>query len=194
MKRIIRLAVILILCLMPACPVMAKEKVVVVIDPGHGGYSEDDSAYGAVYYEDLCEKDVDLQTALAMKEELEQYNNVEVYLTRDDDSKLSLEQRVDFAWSVNADVLISCHYNASESHLFYGSEIFTSAFDSCYTTGNALARCIMEQWINDGQASKGIKTRIGKTGEDYYGIIRHGWEIGLPVIIIEHGYLDNHID
>jgi N-acetylmuramoyl-L-alanine amidase len=194
MKKFIRLSIILILCFLPVCPVMAKEKVVVVIDPGHGGYSEDESAYGAVYYDDLFEKDINLQTAFAMKEELEKYNNVVVYLTRDDDSKLSLEQRVDFAWSVDADVLISCHYNASESHLFYGSEIFTSAFGYCYTTGNALARCIMEQWINDGQASKGIKTRIGKTGEDYYGIIRHGCEIALPVIIIEHGYLDNHID
>ncbi|MBQ7588457.1 MAG: N-acetylmuramoyl-L-alanine amidase [Lachnospiraceae bacterium] len=194
MKNYIRLSTILIIYLIIAFPVMAKEKVVVVIDPGHGGYSDDASAYGAIYKDELCEKDINLATALTIKEELEQYNNVEVYLTRDTDAVLTLDERVDFAYRMGADVLISCHYNASESHLFYGSEIFTSAFGSCYTTGHALATCIMDQWVNDGQASKGIKTRIGKTGEDYYGIIRHGFEVGLPVIIIEHGYLDNHID
>jgi hypothetical protein len=52
----------------------------------------------------------------------------------------------------------------------------------------------MEEWIDDGLNSKGIKTRIGSGGEDYYGLIRHGRKNGLPVIIIEHGYLDNHID
>ena len=194
MKKLIRLSLILIIYILAASPIMAKEKVVVVIDPGHGGYSEDESAYGAIYMDELCEKDVNLRTSLAMKEELERYNNVEVYLTRESDIVLSLDERVDFANSVDADVLVSCHYNASESHLFYGSEIFTSAFGSCYAAGNALARCIMEQWVDNGMVSKGIKTRIGKTGEDYYGIIRHGREVGLPVIIIEHGYLDNHID
>ena len=194
MKKSVLTVLLFILLFVPARTVHAMDTVVVVIDPGHGGYSEDESAYGAIYNDDLCEKDINLTTALAMKEELEQYNNIEVYLTRDDDSRLSLEERVDFACMMNADILISCHYNASESHLFYGSEIFTSAFGSCYATGYAMAHCIMEKWVNDGQASKGIKTRIGRTGEDYYGIIRHGCEVGLPVIIIEHGYLDNHID
>ena len=196
MKRIIRsaLAVLFFLFIFGTQSVLASDKVVVVIDPGHGGYSEDASAYGAVYKDELCEKDVNLETAFALRDELQRYNNVEVYLTREDDRRLSLEERVDFALSVGADVLVSCHYNASETHLFYGSEIFTSAFGYCYSYGNGLAQCIMEQWIDDGQASKGIKTRIGSTGEDYYGIIRHGCEVSLPVIIIEHGYLDNHVD
>ena len=194
MKRTILLILTAIFCLLGISHVYAAQEVVVVIDPGHGGYSEDASAYGAVYKDDLYEKDINLITAKTLKDELEKYNNVEVFLTREDDSKLSLEYRVLRAVELNADVLISCHYNASESHIFYGSEIFTSAFGKCYMTGNALGQCIMEQWVDDGLNSKGIKTRIGSGGEDYYGIIRHGREYGLPVIIIEHGYLDNHID
>ena len=174
--------------------VYAAQNVVVVIDPGHGGYDDDSSAFGAIYKDELYEKDVNLTTALALRDELVKYNNVEVYLTRTDDSRLSLEERVDYAVSVGADVMISCHYNASETHIFYGSEIFTSAFGNCYMTGNSLAQCIMERWEEDGLNSKGIKTRIGKKGNDYYGVIRLGKSMGLPVIIIEHGYLDNHID
>lgn len=194
MKKIILTVLSLIFYLLAGRQVMAAQQVTVVIDPGHGGYSEDKSALGAIYKDDLEEKDVDLATAMALKDELSQYNNVEVYLTRYDDSKLSLEERVDYAVSVGADVLVSCHYNASETHIFYGSEIFTSAFGNCYMTGNALARSIMDQWVDEGLNSKGIKTRIGKQGDDYYGLIRIGRSMGLPVIILEHGYLDNHID
>ncbi len=194
MKNYVAILMVILFCL--CCPVcvFAADKVVVVIDPGHGGYSEDKSAYGAIYNDGLCEKDINLATSLAIKKELEKYYNVDVYLTREDDSRLSLEERVDFAKRVGADIMVSCHYNASESHLFYGSEIFTSAFGSLYVKGNSLGQCIMEQWIDDGLDPKGIKVRFGSTGEDYYGVIRHGAEQGLPVIIIEHGYLDNHFD
>lgn len=185
---------IVIFAMLGSKEAMAASSAVVVIDPGHGGYSEDSTALGAVYKDHLYEKDINLITAQALKDELLTYNNVEVYLTRTDDSKLSLEERVDYALRLNADVLISCHYNASESHLFYGSEIFTSAFGNCYMTGNGLAQCIMDRWVGDGLVKKGIKTRIGSKGDDYYGVIRYGRACGLPVIIIEHGYLDNHID
>lgn len=194
MKRTAAILLFLVLCISMSVSVKAAQTVVVVIDPGHGGSGLDDAENGARYKDELAEKDVDLLTALAMRQELEKYNNVEVYMTREDDRKISLEDRVAFAQSVGADIMISCHYNASESHLFYGSEIFTSAFGRCYTAGNGLARCIMDQWTEDGLVSKGIKVRIGKNGNDYYGVIRNGCEIGLPVIIIEHGYLDNHID
>ena len=40
--------------------------------------------------------------ATAMKEELEKYEGVEVYLTRDVDKDMSLEERVEFALSGSA--------------------------------------------------------------------------------------------
>ncbi|MCR5357693.1 MAG: N-acetylmuramoyl-L-alanine amidase [Lachnospiraceae bacterium] len=194
MKRLVFPFIIILCCLILARRVEASDKVVIVIDPGHGGIGDDDTENGALYKDGLAEKDINLVTSLAMKDELMKYNNVAVYLTREDDTKLSLGERVDFASMVQADVMISCHYNASQDHLFYGSEIFTSAFGNCYMTGNALAQCIMKRWVDNGLDEKGIKVRIGKNGNDYYGVIRKGREAGLPVIIIEHGYLDNHID
>lgn len=172
----------------------AYDNVTIVIDPGHGGAgTEDDSDLGA-QYNGVEEKDLTLVTALALKDELEQYGNVTVYLTRAEDKQMSLKERVDYAAALGADVLVSVHYNASEHHRFYGAEIFTSAFGQNYATGQGLAQCVMKRWTDDGAADKGIKTRIGNRGTDYYGIIRRGAEANLPAIILEHGYIDNDAD
>lgn len=172
----------------------AAPSVTIVIDPGHGGENEPNSETNSgARYNGLDEKNVNLVTAQAMYDELSEYGNVNVYITRDVDTALTLEQRVDYAKSVGADVLISIHYNASADHNFFGSEIFTSAYGKCYGTGHALAEKIMDEWVLDGNIRKDIKTRIGKKG-DYYGLIRHGTENNLPTIILEHGYLDNDRD
>ncbi len=174
--------------------VHAASTVRVVIDPGHGGKSEEnDETHSGCKYHGLEEKNVNLVTALAMAEELREYGNVEVYMTRDVDAELSLEKRVEYAEGVGADVIISIHYNASEDHNFFGSEIFTSAYGSCYATGQALGQKIMDEWVAEGNTPKDIKTRIGKKG-DYYGLIRRGTEKNIPTIILEHGYLDNDRD
>ena len=65
-------------------PVYGAEPVVVVLDPGHGGEN-----LGAEY-NGYTEKDMTMIVATAMKEELEKYEGVEVYLTRDVDKDMSL--------------------------------------------------------------------------------------------------------
>ncbi len=175
--------------------VYAKDNVVVVIDAGHGGSGKtDETELGAKYSDNILEKKVNLITAYALKEELEEYNNVICYLTRTDDTAMSLEDRVAMAANLDADVIVSCHYNASADKLFYGGEIFTSAYGNCYMTGYGLAECIRDEWIEAGIIFRDIKTKLGNSGGDYYGIIRRGTEIGLPVIILEHASLDNHLD
>ncbi len=174
--------------------VSAMPYVNVVIDPGHGGVSEEkDETNSGAKYHGLEEKNVNLITAKAMYDELCKYGNVNVYLTRDSDREVSLSERVLYAQEVEADVLISIHYNASQDHNFFGSEIFTSAYGECYATGHGLAECVMNEWVSEGHIKKDIKTRLGKKG-DYYGLIRNGTSIGLPTIILEHGYLDNDRD
>ncbi|MCR5301994.1 MAG: N-acetylmuramoyl-L-alanine amidase [Lachnospiraceae bacterium] len=174
--------------------VQAAESVTVVIDPGHGGVSrEGDETNSGATYHGLEEKNVNLVTALAMYDELCEYGNVNVYLTRDIDAELSLQRRVEFAEEVGADVIVSIHYNASADHNFFGSEIFTSAFGRYYGVGHALAEKVMDEWVAEGNIPKDIKTRIGKNG-DYYGLIRIGREHDIPTIILEHGYLDNDRD
>lgn len=196
-KKIYKYAIGLIACLvvyfiMNPVGLLAYDEVVIVIDPGHGGGGDDDSHKGAEYH-GLLEKDIDLITATALYDELSQYGNLKVYMTRTEDVAMTLQERVDYAASLNADMIVSVHYNASAHHRFYGAEIFTSAFSEEYAAGYSLGQNIMNWWVEDGAVSKGIKTRIGKNG-DYYGLIRIGREKSIPTIILEHGYLDNDTD
>lgn len=173
--------------------VAAYDEVIIVIDPGHGGIAAEDNTNGGCSYNGLYEDDINLITATALVNELRTYKNTAVYLTRSDDRELSLADRVDYAKSLDADVLISVHYNASDNHMIYGSEIFTSMYDKERAVGYSLAECIRDNWDTSSIPFRGIKTRKGDKG-DYYGLIRLGKEAGIPTIILEHGYLDNDID
>lgn len=169
----------------------AKQTVTIVIDPGHGGPATVATNLGACYG-GLQEKDMTLLTAAALKAELERYGNCKVYLTRNADVALGLDQRIAFAKSLGADAVVSVHFNATNEHLLYGSEIFVPC-GALYSKGYSMGSCIMKQWTGAGMIDKGIKTRVGTRG-DYYGLIRNGANAGIPTIILEHGYMDNAHD
>lgn len=175
--------------------VYGYDNVVIVIDAGHGGVvsADNETNSGAVYH-GLEEKNIDLITAKALYDELTQYENVTVYLTRDTDVEVSIERRAEFAAEVGANLLVSVHYNASSDHNFFGAEAFVSAFGDSNGVGTALAQMVLDEWQNHGSILKGVKTRIGKSGQDYYGLIRMANAYGIPAVILEHGYLDNDKD
>jgi N-acetylmuramoyl-L-alanine amidase len=91
----------------------------IVIDPGHGG--EEDGAIGP---DGLREKDVTLQIAKRVAEELRQKLHAEVFLTRADDRTLSLEQRDAVAVAKKADLFVSVHANAAENRSMSGIETY----------------------------------------------------------------------
>ena len=95
-------------------------ELIIALDPGHGG--EED---GANYYGEV-EKDVNLKIAKYVKEGLEQYDNVDVFLTREGDEQVSLKERVDRATQAGADMFISLHCNASVSHKSHGASVYIS--------------------------------------------------------------------
>ena len=78
----------------------------VCIDPGHGG-----SEPGAIGPSGVREAQINLAIALKLKAELAR-NGAIVFMTREDDSDVSLNDRVDFARKNNVDLLISIHNNA----------------------------------------------------------------------------------
>lgn len=169
-------------------PDVAENSVIIVIDPGHGGEN-----LGAEY-EDYTEKEMTLIVAKAMKEELEQYEGITVYLTRTGDEDLSLEERCEYAASVNADFLFCLHFNMSEYHTLFGAETWISAFGEQYSRGYAFADIEIGLLQEMGLYSRGIKTRLNDRGEDYYGIIRHSTEQNMPCVLIEHCHLDQEND
>lgn len=166
----------------------AAEPVVVVIDAGHGGEN-----LGADY-EEYLEKEINLIVANAMYDELSKYDGVAVYMTRENDRDLTLAQRAEYAAGVQADILIALHFNMSENHTLYGSEVWASAFDEYYRTGAAFGEAVLDEFEQMGTYRKGVKTRLNDRGEDYYGIIRESRARGLTAVIVEHCYLDHEKD
>lgn len=165
-----------------------ENPVRIVIDPGHGG----ENLGGE--YEDYTEKEMTMTVATAMKEELEKYEGVIVYLTRNDDQDLTLEERCEYAESVNADFLLCLHFNLSEYHTLFGAECWVSAFGENYSRGYEFASIEMDMLQDLGLYSRGIKTRLNSRGTDYYGIIRHAAERNIPCVLIEHCHLDQDND
>ncbi len=96
-----------------------KEVRVIVIDPGHGG-----SELGAKGPRSVYEKDITLAIAQKLKEYIESNLGVKVYLTRDKDMDLSLEERASIANNHKADMFISIHCNGSRSRKARGSETY----------------------------------------------------------------------
>jgi N-acetylmuramoyl-L-alanine amidase len=84
----------------------------ILIDPGHGGKD-----IGAVGHFGLKEKDVNLDIALRMgdylKKELKKNPNVKMYMTRNTDTEMTLEERVQMARDIDADVFFSIHVNST---------------------------------------------------------------------------------
>ncbi len=188
MKKII-FFILTILFMMNGIPVQANEPVIIVLDPGHGGEN-----LGAEYG-DYVEKDMTMVVAKAMKEELEKYEGVTVYLTHESaETDMSLKERAEFAKEKNADFLFCLHFNMSLDHNLFGAEVWVSAFDDFYAKGYGFAEIEMNRLSEMGLYSRGIKTRLNDKGEDYYGIIRESREIDLNTVLIEHCHLDQERD
>jgi N-acetylmuramoyl-L-alanine amidase len=91
----------------------------IVLDPGHGGKDP-----GAVGPTGLKEKDVVLDITHRLVDLLRSQLGIEVILTRDDDSYISLQRRTEIANSTGADLFISIHANASRKRSVGGCETF----------------------------------------------------------------------
>ncbi len=92
----------------------------IVIDPGHGGRD-----YGAPgYLKGVHEKDIVLKVARRLAKKIREELKCEVFLTRNSDRYLTLEERTAIANTKNADLFISIHTNAARDRRAYGIETF----------------------------------------------------------------------
>jgi len=96
---------------------ISKRKI--VIDAGHGGHDP-----GAVGLRGLYEKDIVLDIALKLKEILSTDPLNEVFLTRETDIFIPLEERTAIANKKGADFFVSIHANASPNRKAKGVETY----------------------------------------------------------------------
>ncbi len=180
--------------------------VVVVLDPGHDGTHGGSSANGFV------EAQLNLKIAQYCKAELEEYYGVTVYMTRDSascpngggDNKSCLQRRADIARDMGANLFVSLHNNYSNASSASGAEIwYPNQNYNPWTSqvGGSAASCILEQLTSLGLKGRGTQIRNANedkypdgSAADYYAVIRHCKEYGIPGIIVEHAFMSNSSD
>ena len=110
----------------PARPTEAEPQVrTVVIDPGHGG--ENPGARGSGGSQ---EKDIALSIARRLRAELVNARGLSVFLTRDKDVDVDLDERTAIANNYKADLFISIHANASRARGAKGSEVYFLSYQA----------------------------------------------------------------
>lgn len=94
-------------------------KVVIALDPGHGGIDP------GAQYQGHNEADLMLLLARELKEQLILTGRYDVFLTRDEDTFLSLEGRISAARAGGADVFLSLHADALAEGVASGATVYT---------------------------------------------------------------------
>ncbi|MCX7842911.1 MAG: N-acetylmuramoyl-L-alanine amidase family protein [Clostridia bacterium] len=135
---------------------------IIVIDPGHGGH-ENGATHpaNAGANAEVKEKDLNLDISLMLYEMLKNAG-ITVYMTRTDDSYVSLYDRGDFANKLGASLLISVHNNAGNSWESGSMTLFYPAvYNSEYgISGERLAQIIQEEMLKGlGTNDRGLWKR-----------------------------------
>jgi len=155
----------------------------VCLDAGHGA-NDVGAAVGARY-----EKDDDLRLTLKIKENLEKMG-VKVYLTREDDSDVTLKDRCKSANKKHCTLFISVHRNSAEDKNANGIE----AWISKKTKGDEeqLAENLVANICKlTGQQNRGIKKGFrDNTFGDYY----INSDTDMPSLLLEVGFITNDKD
>ncbi|MBD2563492.1 MULTISPECIES: N-acetylmuramoyl-L-alanine amidase [Nostoc] len=150
-------------------------RVVVLIDPGHGGKDP-----GAVGLGGLREKDVILPISKRIAQVLQQ-NGVQVVMTRDSDYFVTLPGRVQLAERANADVFVSIHANAVGPGRSDVSGLETYYYDS----GLGLARTVHNSILQN------VNVRDRGVRRARFFVLRKS---SMPSILVETGYLTGRDD
>ena len=165
------------------------DKYIVCIDAGHGDW--DGGAVKTVNgVEVRVEKDDNLRMAMLFREALKAYD-VEVVMTRETDTYLSLSERAGIANAAGADVLISFHRNAyAGTAEVSGVEYWIH--NSRPADAESLAQRISAEVVAiGGMLNRGVKYGTIASSKENYAINR---EANMASMIIELGFISSESD
>lgn len=180
-------------------------KVIVVLDPGHGGFDPGTSGFGA------NEKDLTLKIAKYCKAALESDGRIQIYMTRETDTSVGnatdvstdLYNRIQYAIGKKADLFVSLHLNsagasAKGSEVYYPNSNYRADIGA---QGKTLATDIQNELVKLGLYNRGAKIQNSTSSkysdnsvQDYYYVIQQSKRAGFPGIIVEHAFLSNQND
>ncbi|KKN82539.1 hypothetical protein LCGC14_0308350 [marine sediment metagenome] len=153
----------------------------IVIDVGHGGKDS-----GAIGINGIQEKDVVMRIAneiLRLNDELD--TPLDIYLTRYNDTLISLSDRTKLAKTLNADLFVSLHCNHSDNPDARGIEVYVTNATSKYSDEATWFAFQVQDALNKGLGfeSRGVKFvnfQVLRETVDY-----------CPSVLLELGFLSN---
>ena len=148
----------------------------VFVGVGHGG-----SDSGAVKY--IIEKEYTLKVAKLVAEYLKA-RGVEYKLSRTTDVDTDMNSKVKMCNDYKPDLVIDIHFNAGGGK---GFEVYRYSGGG---TSLTLANNINAE-VKKIMSSRGVKTRLGSNGKDYFAIIR---DTNAPAVLLEGGFVDSKTD
>ena len=196
---------------------VAKRKMVIVIDPGHGGKDP-----GAIGKKGTYEKTMALDTSLRLKKLLQAQGHT-VYMTRTTDKYVPLADRTKYANAKKADLFISIHYNANRSSSPSGFETYflgmhrleyaknvalrenaslkydigENAYDPDAVLNDIIATLLTNRFQRESEELAGFiqDASAAKTGFKDRGLNQAGFYVlkgcSMPAVLVEGGFLTN---
>ncbi len=155
----------------------------VCLDAGHG--ADDVGATDG----DRYEKDDDLKLTLKIKEKLEAMG-IKVYLTRSDDSDITLAERCKNANKRHCTLFVSVHRNSADDKNANGIEAWVSRKPKGdeYTLAEDLVASICKL---TGQQNRGVKKGFR---DNSYGDYYINSDTDMPSLLLEVGFITNDSD
>lgn len=153
---------------------------IVVIDAGHGG--DDTGSYAK--WGEWSEKDYNLDIVNKIAE-IWKDRSTKLYFTRTKDEKVSLNDRVELANELEADLFVSIHCNSTDEYAGNGLEALYKSNHYSSVSQNIAQNCLENLENNTGLENRGILD-----GQSIY-IIRKS---KMPTILLEMGFLSDEQD
>lgn len=161
-----------------------EDKIVIVLDAGHGGKDP-----GKVGINDVLEKDINLQIAVKVKGLLERHG-FSVVMTREGDESLTgsnstkrddMKARVDVINNTKPDIAVSIHQNSYSDSQVSGAQVF---YFSGSDEGKLYAETIQNELLRFDEENH----RQAKANDNYYLLTN----TKVPAVIVECGFLSNY--
>jgi N-acetylmuramoyl-L-alanine amidase len=148
----------------------------ICIDPGHGGRDSGAKIDQPFSY---MEKKFNFDLSTKLKARLEQNGNM-VFLTREDDVYVDLDERAFFANDADVDVFVSIHANAASNTSAQGMEVYHFVGSN---PSQQLANLTLQNMLYQcpGHINRGVKTAN-------YTVLRMTL---MPAILVECEFITN---
>ncbi len=182
-KRLKLKNVCFIILLLKMCLIFSQNKVI-VIDVGHGGKDT-----GAIGINGIKEKGVVLDIALEILRLNRTIlnNEFDIFLTRYKDTLISLSDRSRLTKTLNGDVFVSLHCNASSTYS-KGIEVYLHNSDNLNTKESISLGLAV---LNESTLKLGFKKRGVKFAN--FQVLREASPF-CPAILVETGFVTNAVE